>query len=89
MGKGLGSKVSTLLAAILWGGSMFLIYNKNYATSKSNDLSDVPIDTPLTREFQNWMNVSMGGSKIGYTMQSFSNSPLGYVLKDYSLIRIP
>ncbi|HBC47976.1 MAG TPA: hypothetical protein DCZ43_13085 [candidate division Zixibacteria bacterium] len=89
LGKGLGSKVSTLLAAILWGGSMFLIYNKNYATSKSNDLSDVPIDTPLTREFQNWMNVSMGGSKIGYTMQSFSNSPLGYVLKDYSLIRIP
>ncbi len=68
---------------------MFLIYNKNYATPKSSELIDVPIDAPLSGEFQNWMNVNMGGAKIGYTMQSFNNSPLGYVLKDYSLIRMP
>ncbi len=87
--KGLGSKISTLVAVIIWGVSMFLIYDKNYATPKSTDLIDVPIDAPIKGEFQNWMNVTMGGGKIGYTMQSFSNSPLGYVVKDYSLIRLP
>jgi hypothetical protein len=74
---------------LLWGGAMFLVYDKNYATQKSADLFEIPIDDTITGEFQNWMNVKMGGSKIGYTMQSFSNSPLGYVLKDYSLIRLP
>jgi hypothetical protein len=89
LNKGFGSKVSTFLAVILWGISMFLIYDKNYATPKSSDLTDVPIDAPIAGEFQNWMNVTMSGGKIGYTMESFSNSPLGYVLKDYSLIRLP
>jgi hypothetical protein len=87
--KGLGSKISTLVAFIIWGVSMFLIYDKNYATPKPDDLADVPIGAPVSSRFQNWMNVTMGGGKIGYTMQAFSKSPLGYVLKDYSLIRIP
>jgi hypothetical protein len=87
--KGIGSKVSTLIAIILWGISMFLIYDKNFATPKSNELLNAPVGAPISGEFQNWTNVSMGGAKIGYTMQSFTNSPLGYVLKDYSLIRIP
>jgi hypothetical protein len=87
--KGLGSKISTLVAFVIWGISMFLIYDKNYATPKPNDLGDVPIGASVSTQFQNWMNVSMGGGKIGYTMQAFSNSPLGYVLKDYSLIRLP
>jgi len=87
--KSIISKVSTLVAIILWGISMFLIYDKNYASPKSNDLLNVPGDTKINHEFQNWMNVTMGGAKIGYTMQSFINSPLGYVLKDYSLIRVP
>jgi hypothetical protein len=87
--KGMGSKLSTLLALALWGFSMFLIYDKNYATSRAVELTDVPMNDAVSGEFQNWMNVTMGGAKIGYTMQSFSNSPLGYVLKDYSLIRLP
>src|SRR5512136_2319594 len=87
--KGLGTKISTLVAFCIWGFSMFLIYDKNYATPKSSELIDVPFDAPLSGEFQNWMNVTMGGAKIGYTMQSFNNSQLGYVLKDYSLIRLP
>jgi hypothetical protein len=89
IGKGLGSKVSTLTAIAIWGFSMFLIYNNNYATPKSSDLLDVPIDKSLSGEFQNWMNVTMNGTKIGYTTQTFANTPLGYVLKDYSLIRLP
>ena len=87
--KGLGSKVMTLLALGLWGFSMFLIYDNNYATSRTVELTDVPMNDGISGEFQNWMNVIMGGAKIGYTMQSFSKSPLGYVLKDYSLIRLP
>jgi hypothetical protein len=87
--KGLGSNISTILALALWGFSMFLIYDRNYATSQGIDLKDVPMGDLVSGEFQNWMNVNMGGSKIGYSMQSMSNSPLGYVLKDYSLIRLP
>ncbi len=68
---------------------MFLIYDKNYASSKSSDLIDMPMDEPVAGEFQNWMNITLNGAKIGYSMQSFANSPLGYVLKDYSLIRLP
>jgi len=87
--NGLGSKIVTLLALGLWGFSMFLIYDNNYATSRTVELTDVPMNDAISGEFQNWMNVVMGGAKIGYTMQSFSKSPLGYVLKDYSLIRLP
>lgn len=87
--KGFGSGVSTLVIVVVWGISMFLIYNKNYATVKTGELTDVPMDAAVSGEFQNWMNVNMAGSKIGYAMQSFSNTPLGYVLKDYSLIRLP
>jgi len=87
--KRFGSKISTLLALALWGFSMFLIYDRNYATSRTVDLTDVPMNNSLSGELQNWMNVTMGGAKIGYSMQSFSNSPLGYILKDYSLIRLP
>ncbi len=85
----MGSKISTLAALALWGVSMFMIYDKNYASPKSSDLLDLPMEEPAAGEFQNWMNITMNGAKIGYAMQSFSNSPLGYVLKDYSLIRLP
>lgn len=89
IGKGLGSKLSTIVALGLWIVSMLLIYDKNYATPETRELVDIPIDGNVSGEFQNWMNVTMNGAKIGYTMQSFTNSPLGYVLKDYSLIRLP
>jgi len=88
-GKGIGSKLSTILAIALWGISMFLVYNKNYATPKTSDLIDLPIDETISGEFQNWMNINMGDGKIGYSMQSFKKSPLGFILKDYSLIRLP
>jgi hypothetical protein len=87
--KRIGSKLSFIMAVAFWGGSMFLVYNKNYATPKTSDLIDLPMDETISGEFQNWMNVNMGQGKIGYTMQSFKKSPLGYILKDYSLIRLP
>lgn len=89
LGKGIGSKLSTIAAMGLWIVSMVLIYDRNYATPRNRELADIPIDENISGEFQNWMDITMNGSKIGYTAQSFTNSPLGYVLKDYSLIRLP
>jgi len=68
---------------------MFLVFQQNYATSESVDLSDISIGAAEVGEFQNWMNITMGGRKIGYAMHSLSNTPLGYILKDYSLIELP
>lgn len=68
---------------------MFLVFEENYATSESVDLSDISINMPGGGEFQNWMNITMGGRKIGYAMHSLTNTPLGYILKDYSLIELP
>lgn len=87
--RGLGSGISLILSAVFWGVSMLLVYDENYATSESTDLSDIRIGDSDAGEFQNWMNISMGGRKIGYTMHSLTKSPLGYILKDYSLIKLP
>jgi hypothetical protein len=89
LGKGLGSKISTLLAIALWGLSMFFVYKKNYATAKPSDFLETRSFKTVTGEIQSWMNVTLNGTKIGYTMQSFTNTPLGYLMKDYSLIRMP
>jgi hypothetical protein len=86
---GIGSGVSLLVSAVLWGISMFLVYDENYATSNSADLGDISFDTASSEEFQNWMNIEMGGEKIGYSMNSLTLNPLGYILKDYSLIKLP
>jgi len=84
-----GSSLSLILSAGLWVIAMFLIYSQNYATTKTADLSDIRMGNSEAAEFQNWMDVTMGGQKIGYTMHSLTKSPLGYILKDYSLIELP
>jgi hypothetical protein len=89
LGKGIGSGVSIFATVVLWAASMTLVFDENYATSDSADLSDISIGKSGTDEFQTWMNVTMGSDKIGYTVQSLTDTPLGYILKDYSLIKIP
>ncbi len=79
----------TIALFIVWSISMFLVYDKNYATSKVADLTDIPLDQSLTGGYQNWMNIYMGKDKIGYSMQSLNTSPLGYIMKEYSLIQLP
>lgn len=81
--------MTLFFALALWGFSMFLVFDDNYATSTVYDLSDIPLDRVNDDIFQNWMDVTFSGAKIGYTMQSFGNTPLGYALKDYSLVKIP
>lgn len=88
-GKGIGSGVSIFASVALWAVSMVLVFEENYATSDSADLSDISIGNSVSDEFQTWMNVTMGSDKIGYTMQSLTDTPLGYILKDYSLIKLP
>ncbi len=87
--KGIGSGVSIFASVALWAVSMILVFEENYATSDSADLSDISIGGSVSDEFQTWMNVTMGSDKIGYTMQSLTDTPLGYILKDYSLIKLP
>jgi len=87
--SGIGSGLSMVLSLVFWGLSMFFIFDQNYATSKSPDLSNVTFDSPIEGDFQNWMDVYMSGEKIGYSLHSISLSPLGFVLKDYSLIKLP
>ena len=87
--KDIGSGVSIFASLALWAVSMILVFEENYATSDSADLSDISIGNSGADEFQTWMNVTMGSDKIGYTMQSLTDTPLGYILKDYSLIKLP
>ena len=87
--SGVGSGLSIFFSVALWLFSMFLIYDENYATSGSTDLSEIAVNNPETGEFQNWMNITMADQKIGYSMQSLSITPLGYILKDYSLVKLP
>ena len=89
LGKGLGSKISTILAIAIWVMSMFFVYKKNYATTKPADFLETRSFKTITGEIQNWMTVTMNNTKIGYNMQSLTNTPLGYLMKEYSLIRIP
>jgi hypothetical protein len=88
-GTSLISNIILILAVALWGYSMFLVFEDNYASRPVDDLSEIPLDKLNSDVFQTWMDVRLGGSKIGYTMQSFGNTPVGYALKDYSLVKIP
>ena len=87
--RNIGSGISIFASVVLWVVSMVLVFDENYATSGSSDLSDMAVEGPAAGEFQTWMNVTLNDNKIGYTMQSLTESPLGYILKDYSLIKIP
>lgn len=87
--KSIGSGVSIFASVTLWAVSMTLVFEENYATSGSDDLGDISIGNSGAEEFQTWMNVTMGSDKIGYSMQSLTDTPLGYILKDYSLIKLP
>lgn len=72
-----------------WVTSMALIYNKNYAGSRIDHLADVESVATPELNSQRWFSVMVNGQKIGYAMNSFDRSTLGYVFKDYSLLRLP
>ncbi len=68
---------------------MVLVYNQNYAGSRVSNLTEYQTVTDIEADTQRWFNVTLNGNKIGYAMTSYSHSELGYVFKDYSLLRMP
>jgi len=52
-------------------------------------LADVESVAAPKLNTQRWFNVTINGQKIGYAMNSYDRSTLGYVFKDYSLLRLP
>ncbi len=58
--KGIGSGVSIFASVALWAVSMTFVFEENYATSDSADLSDISIGDSAAGEFQTWMNITMG-----------------------------
>ena len=87
--KFLRSGVTSVLVFALWLFSMFLVNKSNSTKLQSADLSQIPLNKTSLNEYQNWMDIYMGQNKIGYAMQSLVNSPLGFVMKEYSLINLP
>jgi len=83
------SLIISLLFVVPWGFSMILVYNNNYARPSSDELFEYRTTSSPQTGSQRWFDVSINGKKIGYAMNSFDKTPLGYVFKDYSLLRIP
>lgn len=68
---------------------MVLVYSHNYAGFTASSLADYRQTSDIEVGFQKWYNVSLNNNKIGYAMTSYNKSALGYVFKDYSLLRMP
>jgi len=69
--------------------SMVGIYSHNYTSKAESNLSEYQNVSDIDADTQKWFDVTLNGNKIGYAMNSYSQSSLGYVFKDYSLLRIP
>lgn len=78
-----------ILAAVIWLTCMALIYLRNYPTNGNVMLAAVPGSGQIQTEAEYWYDVTMSGQKIGYAMNSLKQSALGWVFKDYSLLRLP
>lgn len=83
------SLVINLLFFAAWLFSMVLVYKQNYAGASASKLTQFETISPPKIGVQRWFNVTINDKKIGYAMNSYSESPLGYVFKDYSLLRMP
>lgn len=85
----INSIIVNLSFIALWGYSMFLVHDQNYAHSGVDELSEYQTTSSPSVDGQRWFNVFINDKKIGYAMNSFKRTSLGYVFKDYSLLRIP
>jgi len=72
-----------------WIFSMTLVYNQNYAGAGLSSLTQLQNVSSPQIDAQRWFDVSINENKIGYAMNSYSETSLGYVFKDYSLLRLP
>ncbi len=68
---------------------MALVYTHNYSDKPTADLASINQVSDIEPGTKRWYDVQLNGNKIGYAMMSYNKSPLGYVFKDYSLLRMP
>lgn len=85
----INSIIMNLSFVALWGFSMFLVHDQNYARSGVDELSEYQTTSSPQIGDQRWFDVYINSKKIGYAMNSFNRTSLGYMFKDYSLLRIP
>jgi len=83
------SIIVNLLIGAIWLYSMILVYNQNYAEADTAELLNLESTGSVYSDTQQWYDVKIQGMKIGYAMSSFSKTALGWVMKDYSMLRLP
>ena len=80
------SNLLTMAIFGLWLFSMALVFNESSGTA--GDFPAAFLGKPLEGDTETWMGIYSGGSKIGYAMQSLRRTNLGYVLKEYTYLKI-
>jgi len=83
------STVFDIVAAAIWLASMALIYFSHFPAPGNVQLAGIQGSGQPRSETEYWYDVAMSGQKIGYAMNSFKRSSLGWIFKDYSLLRLP
>jgi hypothetical protein len=78
-----------LAVAAVWLTSMFFVYSRNYARTSSAQLAGFQTTSAPQMGTERWYDIDMGNQKIGYAMNTFNQSNLGYIFKDYSMLRLP
>ena len=78
-----------LAVLAVWLASMFFVYNRNYAGPTTVQLAGFQTTSSPQLGNERWYDISMANQKIGYAMNTFGQSRLGYIFKDYSLLRLP
>ncbi len=78
-----------IVAAAIWLVSMALLYFNHFPAGGNVQLAGLQGSGQPRSETEYWYDVAMSGQKIGYAMNSFKRSSLGWIFKDYSLLRLP
>lgn len=78
-----------LAVLAVWLVSMFFVYNQNYSRPTAIQLAGFQTVNSPQVDNERWYDITMANQKIGYAMNTFGSTSLGYVFKDYSLLRLP
>lgn len=78
-----------LAVLAVWLVSMYFVYSQHYSRPAMIQLAGFQTVNSPQMDNERWYDITMANRKIGYAMNTFGNTPLGYVFKDYSLLRLP
>jgi hypothetical protein len=79
------SKLLTVAIFGLWLFSMVLVFKESPGSARG--IPAVSLGNAPEEDTETWMGIYSGGSKIGYAMQSFKETNLGYMLKEYTYLK--